>query len=279
MLSGDTEALLRLFEIARRRIGFNYFSFEFYDLYLQFLSTYATHLNDYLNKRVVLIRLLQELPIYDMASAHKELLKFINSPELTNDHLSHFMHDVPSKKSKSARKHHKARAAEDVMKFFLNSYIVNQFRSHELYHFEQQIIQLINTRGAVSTLEHTKVWQRYLAFAELAYESAFVIQLYDRCIGSNAASEATLLHYVDYLFSIGMTNKARAATKYYMTCYSIHLTDQILLHLINIELRLNNVRRAKDMAIKLIALNDTINEAIIQKLFEIEHLEHTIDSK
>lgn len=272
-LTNDIHQLLELFETARLKIGFHYQSFEFYELYLKFLDTYADKTNNFRKKYILLLRVMLEIPFYNYAAAFELIMEFISPSNSTIEDLSLFMHSSNLKDLKNQFQNNKKLILEAIQKVLADAYVVNQAKSYELFAYERLITGGLNIHklGPVS-LNQLENWDNYLNFVELTYPSDYVSQLYERSLLDTGNDPNIVMKFVTFCIHAGKINKARNILRKALPKTERNVSVKLLVRLCDLEIATGNILMAKDMISRYILVNTSVSNCIFEKLMQIEAL-------
>lgn len=159
--------LLEMLETARGFVGSNYYSFEFYKLYLEFLRSYRSLGDKFDVKYHKLLRYVLELPLHN----HSYFFKLAsNDPQYSDKALKRMLADL---------------------------YTVTQYKSFKIYEFEKNITTNYFDIKYLPSHE-LKVWDSYLEYMQLHYPE-FVVATYERCLIATASYNDIWLKFATYL--------------------------------------------------------------------------------
>ncbi|KAM9935688.1 hypothetical protein OXX80_004752 [Metschnikowia pulcherrima] len=270
-LTNNIGDILKLFEAARQNIGYNYQSFEFYSLYLEFLNTYADQTNNFRKKSIMLLRIMLEVPLYNFSAAYEKIFDFVSSKSSTIDDFSQFMHASNLAALKKSSQNNKKVIQEQLEKVVADAYVVNQSKSFELFGFERSLVNNESVHEASSiSLNQIETWANYLNFVEYTYPFDYVMQLYERALLSTCNHQKIISKYVDYCVIKGKLLQASN-----ILCKTMPSSDRsasvwALLRLIDLEIATGSVLKAKDLISKYISVNSDVPNSVFEKLMQIE---------
>lgn len=271
-IASNEDVILALFEKARGKIGYHFYADEFYKLYLQFLSTYATPNNNYTKKYHVLLRILVEIPLYNY-SYFAKLLFNILTKELTFERVSFL---VPTKDVSAFKKQTNNNIKEiglRLKKTFTDVYITTQYKVYQLFKFEKNISRPYFDVTFLSTQDQQN-WDLYLSFVELHYPMDFVVLTYERCLLATANYDHFWIRYANFYISSLKLIAARET----LQRGSHHLnssTDNghnLLIKLIDLEIFEENILNARDLIFGYIKLNVSTPLPLYERLIVVERL-------
>ncbi|EEQ37986.1 hypothetical protein FOB63_001305 [Clavispora lusitaniae] len=274
VIGDDTQEVLELFEEARLRIGFNFHASDFYLLYLSFLRSYATKDNGYYEKSIWLIRSTVEIPLYNYSLLFREMMEVINPKSLTFNNLHLLIPDSQLKTWKTQTKNNLSTISKRLEKTFTDAYVVNQYKSYQIYSFEKNIVSALYYDNHVLSTNQIESWKQYLDFAEQNHTFSYVCQLYERSLVSTAKYCTIVLKFVDYLVSQKKFSMCRQILRKFISVNPSRNDVKLLIRLVDLEVYLGYFERARDIVVNYLALNKTAPNCIYSKLFEVESMFH-----
>lgn len=271
-ITDDTKEVLELFEEARYKIGYSYFSGEYYALYLSFLKSYATHENRYMEKYALLLRHVIELPIYNGAIFLKELLEYIAIQNIRKVNLGFLLPDHQLKQLKDQENNNFSTISQKLDKCFRNTFEVSQFKIHEMYLFESQLGRHLQFSSSQMTSEEVDLWHLYLDYIEQNYPFLFLQQVYERLLLVSALSSEFAIRYFNLLLLLNKRSQARSVLERISSFVPTRQKYDALVRLVDLEIHKNNLHRARDLIINNLELNNDIPFEIYEKLVHLESL-------
>ncbi|WPK24251.1 hypothetical protein PUMCH_001518 [Australozyma saopauloensis] len=271
-ISSNVEEVADLFERAREKIGFNYYAYEFYSLYIEFLKTYHTSENKFLDKLALLFRLTMEIPLYDYSSLYKELILFVQPQKQSLSHLTSFLGEANLKTMRKECNNNNNLILQKLNKIITDAYIVVQSQSFEIYAFEKEIPSPVSYTPERLLAATRELWHRYLSFAEYNFPFSYVAQLFDRCVYLTSDYTEFYESYVDYLIKFDKLSLAKSVLNTGCASVSSIGGTVLLLRLVDLEIYEGNVIRARDLLASFIAHNKSTPLCIYDKLLEVEAL-------
>lgn len=270
-ISDNIDAVADLFEDAREAIGFHFYSFEFYSLYITFLKTYSTPENRYNDKLALLLRLIMEIPMYDFAALFKEVIAFIQ-PQSNNSfkHLESFVGPVVLKTMKKDFNNNSNSILKKVTKLVSDTYVVSQYKSYELYTFEKNLASPISYILSEPSSQERGNWSQYLTFVEHNFPFEYVFQLYRRCTYMTSLYSEFYEKFSDYLISNKRINLSREILQLGVSLVPNHGNITLLLKLVDLEIYNGKIHRARDLVVSYILSNKNVPVKIFDKLLEVE---------
>lgn len=240
-ITSDTVGdLLYLFEAGREKIGYHYYSFEFYKLYLQFLNDYQLLGINFDKKYEILLRIIVEIPIYHYNYFFEKLLNLNN-----NNQLKYLTNDF-----------------KNFKKILIDIYITTQYKSYKLYEFEKSLTNYYHVKYLSQQELHQ--WDKYLDYVELNYPNNFIIQLYERSILTTANYSLMWTKYMNYLLQRKQYVYLQMIMKRCLNVKKFN-NDKLFIKLINLQLYFNNNLLAKSL------INST-SLPMMEKLLSLEWL-------
>ncbi|KAK6458953.1 uncharacterized protein RJT20DRAFT_10576 [Scheffersomyces xylosifermentans] len=271
----NLDEILSLFEEARSKIGYHFYAYEFYKLYLSFLENYQTETNEFKSKYYLLLRIIIEVPLYHYEYFFKKwfnLFVQIGSDDAAAAKLLPLI--VPEKELKSFKGTENKQIAVLLKKTYVDAYITTQFKVYELFNFEKHISKQYFDTSIISQ-QQLSAWERYLDFLELRdYPRAYIISTYERCLIATAKYSKFWLRYSNYFIASKRYIRASEVLTRGVS-YSAHF--ELLIKLIDLNLYLQNFTKARDLVLAYIQTNVSIPLPVYEKLISIERLLHPGD--
>lgn len=268
--SNNILRVAELLEDAREAVGFHYYSFELYSLYIAFLKTYSTAENNYERKLGLLLRLTMEIPMYDYAGLFKEILAFIQPKNHSFKHLESFLGEAVLKTIKKECNNNSNLILKKVSKLVSDTYVVSQFKSFELYTFEKNIKSPISHTSTKISAQERGNWHQYMMLVEHNFSFEYVVQLYQRCIYLTSSSSEFYEKFVNFLIFSQKYNLARQYLQLGLSLIPNHGNTTLLLRLIDLEIYCGKINRARDLVVSYILSNKNVPVTIYDKLLEVE---------
>lgn len=271
-VTNDTKEVLKLFEEARYKIGYSYYSSGFYALYFSFLKCYATKENRYMDKYAILLRQVIELPIYNNLIFYKELLEYISEPNVTNSKLQLLIPDCQLKELKKQEKNSLPAISKKIEGYLSDIFSISQYDSHQIYQFETQVGKHFQFNLVELSREEIQVWKLYLDYVQQNYPFSLLQQLYERLLLSSATSSEIAIRYSDLLVLLNRKSQARSVLERSSTFSSTRQKFESLIRLVDLEISQNNLNRAKDLIVNYLEVNQEVPLEIYEKLVQLESL-------
>jgi pre-mRNA-processing factor 39 len=246
----DYSKLLSYYKRAEVLIGLHYHSYEFWKDFIDVEHSYNGKSLHYFNllKKVVAIPMFNYSYFFSLLFKEIDnitemtILKLVPQQELNKKFKLQMdetftaknidYHDVKSK----------------LKKVFTDSYITTQFKSFEQYYYEKNIKLEYFVPGLYKTYQELADWESYISYMELNGTFNQIEQLYHRALVPLANYPQIWLKFADFYLS---KNNIQAA-KQVLHKSALFLTKSnlinIQLKLIKIELMLNNIIKARDIA-------------------------------
>ncbi|OBA22920.1 hypothetical protein METBIDRAFT_76069 [Metschnikowia bicuspidata var. bicuspidata NRRL YB-4993] len=279
-LTNNVDQILLLFEAARSKIGYHYHSFEFYQLYLKFLNTYADEKNGFTRKSIFLLRIMLEIPLYNYSSAFDLIFELVSSPSVTIDDISSFMNATNLKALKKLTQNNKKLILEAIKRFLADAYIVNQAQSLELFAYERLIAGTSRNQNVASvSLDRLETWYNYLAFVECSFPYEYVVQIFERSLLSTGNHHSIVLMYANFCINKGKINKARNLIRRSLPMKARMASVDLIICLADIEIATGCILMAKDLICRYILVNSEVLYRIFEKLMQIEALVNPNDEE
>lgn len=269
-ISDNVAQVAELFEDAREAVGYHYYSFELYSLYISFLKTYSTVENQYDNRLGLLLRLTMEIPMYDYAGLFREIMAYIQPKNQSFKHLDSFLGQAVLKTIKKDCNNNSNLILKRVTKLVSDAYVVSQFKSYEMYTFEKNIASPISYTPTKLSAQERGTWHQYLVYVEHNFPSEYVIQLYQRCTYLTSSYCEFYEMFVDFLVFSQKYNLARKYLQQGVSVVSNHGNTTLLLRLIDLEIYCGKICRARDLIVSYILANKNVPVRIFDKLLEVE---------
>lgn len=265
-LNNNLSEILDLFEIARKSIGYHFHASDFYKLYLIFLQNYQDDTNNFKAKYYILLRIIIEVPLYNYEYFFKILFDEIASISTQNKDIIAYL--VPQREI-SKKMFEPKTAATHLKKIFIDVYITTQFKVYELFTFEKKLTRSYFDFKYISQ-QQLETWSNYLEFLELKkYPQAYVEFVYERGVLVTALYPNLWIKYANYHISHG---KYMRAIETLTRAYALNNNYKLLIKLVDINLFLKNVVKARDLVLAYIRYNSSIPIPIYEKLINIERL-------
>lgn len=272
-ISNNLLDILNIFESARSKIGLHFYSNEFYQLYLDFLTHYSNFDNDKYNfklKKLLLLRMIIEIPCYNYQSNFEAFLTCLND-EVTFQDLPNLIPEHDLSHLKQIYKNDLKLVKSKLKTIFTNTYITTQFKTYQLFRFEKKFSHLNFIPDSSISINEFNNWLNYLDFIQLnKFSNGFVILAYERCLLANSTNPKIWLRYSDYYISKNKFNSSKQILN-----RGIKLSNNIqtlLIKLIDLEIYTKNILKAKNLCLNYLKKNYNIPLQIYEKLINLEHL-------
>lgn len=276
-ISDDLNTILRLFEEARFKIGYSYYSSEFYGLYLSFLKTFATPTNGFEDKLVTLMRQIVEIPIYNNSHIFNELIEFVSPGRLTHKKLACLLPESQLKEIKDQTCNNLGRISKLLINSFQDVFSVTQFEIHQIFNYERQLGKYLQFGPQPMSSADVEVWLSYFDYVEQNYPFIYTQQLYERAMSISTKEHELVVRYFDFLMSFGEINSARSLLERILTTECNFNSTGCFLRLIDLEINFGNVERARDLILSCLEVNERCPLSVYEKLIEIEALRNCSD--
>ncbi|KAI5954625.1 hypothetical protein KGF54_002401 [Candida jiufengensis] len=269
-ISDNENEILGLFEKARKLIGYHFYSYEFYNLYLSFLDNYANDENQFKQKYFTLLRVIIEIPLYHYEFFYKKYFEII-SQLAEPKYQSNLKYIVPEKDRGKDPK----TLAVQLRKTFIDAYITTQFKVYELYQFEKKITKHFNDFKFISR-QNLDNWDLYFDFLQLKnYPFAYIEMNYWRYIYITFTYPSSWIKLADFYI---YHEKYNVAKQVLIQGWKLLGNYKILLKLVDLELFMKQYLRAKDLILNYLKYNISVPTPIYEKLINIERiLNHSDD--
>lgn len=220
----NVNEFLELFEKARCFIGFHYYAYDFYKLYLQFLQSYK-HLKADLSfdkKYEILLRYIIELPQYNYSWFFEKLLDLLQQDKI------HYIH------------HNN----KNFKKLVVDVYITTQYKSYKLYDFEKYLKNYFDLRHI--PINQLKLVGKYMEYIQCNYPESYIIQTFERFLISYNNYDDLWIQYMDYLIDRQQYRQLEALMKRCLNLKKFN-NERILSKLIDLEIFFKNPLIAKNL--------------------------------
>lgn len=264
-IGDDLQDILKLFETARRRIGYHFHSHEFYKLYLSFLKNYASVDESFTKKYYVLLRIVIEIPLYHYDYFFKTFFSHISESNISEEVVVNI---VPEKELSSMNTKDMKSVSLKLKKIFTDVYITTQYKVYQLFYFEKKLTRHYFDVSYISQQE-LGTWENYISFMLLNYSFHYVITTFERCLIATANYPKFWIQLADYLINLKMYASARETLKRGLW---VNKSFKLLVKLIDLEIYLQNFSAARDLTTSYIKLNKFIPIEIHERLLGLEHL-------
>lgn len=269
-ITDSTEEMLYLFEEARSKIGFTYYSSEFYSLYISFLKRYATTENGYEKKMIILLRQIIEIPLYNASYFFKLMLELISARSITYNKLRMLIPEPNLRELKVQTKNDLSKISRKLEKIFTDSFVVTQYESYQIFGFERRLGKYLQFRPEPISCGDIELWSFYLLFIEQKYPFAYVQQLYERVILVSAYYSDFVIQYFDLLLREQQINNARSLMEKVLSLHSTLQSFRCLIRLIDLEISVNRIHRCRDLIIAYLEVNEDAPLELYEKMIQIE---------
>lgn len=270
-ISNNLLEVLSIFETARSKIGYHYYSDEFYSLYLNFLSNYSKFDNDVHNfgeKYLILLRIVIEIPLYNYKIFQKEFLKFLSS-EATFKQLSYFVPERDLNNLKKNNKNNLKLIVVKLKKLFTDVFITTQYKSYQLFKFEKFFVKNYWDPNNLPVNQLVQ-WDNYLTFIELNdFPKQLVMINYERCLIITSNFAKFWVRYANYFINNSQFLMAKSVLT--RSLKFVSNSDKILIKLVNLDIYLGNHLSARDILIDLLKSSNKVPITIYEKLTNVEY--------
>ncbi|KAI5961381.1 uncharacterized protein KGF55_004004 [Candida pseudojiufengensis] len=263
-IGNNEEEILGLFEKARGLIGYHFYAYEFYNLYLSFLENYSTEENQFKRKYYILLRLILEIPLYHYEYFFRkyfDVISQLNDPKF-QEIIKYIVPERDQKKNPKI-------LAVQLKKLFIDAYITTQFKVYELYQFEKKITKHFNDFKFISR-QNLDNWNLYFDFLQLKqYPFAYIEMNYWRFVYITCAYPSCWIKLSDfYNYHLNYNISKQVLIR----GWKITGNYKILIKLIDLELFMKQYLRAKDLILNYLKYNISIPIPIYEKLINIERI-------
>lgn len=270
-ISNNLLEVLSVFETARSKIGYHYYSDEFYSLYLNFLSNYSKFDNDvhkFGEKYLILLRIVIEIPLYNYKIFQKEFLKFLSS-EATFKQLSYFVPERDLNNLKKNNKNNLKLIVVKLKKLFTDVFITTQYKSYQLFKFEKFFVKNYWDPNNLPVNQLVQ-WDNYLTFIELNdFPKQLVMINYERCLIITSNFSKFWIRYANYFINNSQFLMAKSVLT--RSLKFVSNSDKILIKLVNLDIYLGNHLSARDILIDLLKSSNKVPITIYEKLANVEY--------
>jgi pre-mRNA-processing factor 39 len=268
----DYNKLCDIYREAELKIGFHYHSYEFWKNYLELEESHNGKSLYWFN----LLKKIVELPIYNFAYffgllfqeiddiGPDNLLKLVSENEL----MKKLKIDV---KGLDLKRINYRDLKAKLKKTYTDAYITTQFKSFELYEFEQGVKLEYFVPELYKSYQELVNWDQYLSFMELNGKDLQVAQLYHRALVPSASYPNLWLKFADYYIHKNRINDAKNLLYKSLVCLSDSNLVPVQLKLIKLELQQKNYLKARDLTLAALSKNAENVELLLQ-LINIERL-------
>ncbi|KAH3674477.1 hypothetical protein WICMUC_003315 [Wickerhamomyces mucosus] len=270
------DELIKYYQRAEMKVGTHYHSYEFWEQYLNFEEKFNGRSIYYFNlfKKVI------EIPTYHYAELFNKFLKEIEDLDNKTVHKIINKSELSKKFKLELRpnEHFSKEALSDLKiklkKIYTDTYITTQFRSYEIFRYEGGIKFEYFVPNLYKSYQELTNWEQYLDFVELTATSTFqdIENIYERCLISCCSYPQFWLKFANFY----LKNQQFESAKNLLNKSIVYLNEtnsiEIYKKLINIELKLRNYYKAKDITIMLIEYSKEVNVELYFKLVDIIYL-------
>mgnify|MGYP003366123813 FL=1 len=222
-INSDNTEMLNHFEEARMAIGYNYYSFFFYDKYLLFLQQ-----NDMISETHLLLRRILEVPQHEYAKYFKAYMGLIDSADLktikyiiTKEDLQN---DFGMSWSDLFKQENLTSVKTEVRKRIADLYITTQYYAWKFYQYEKNLSTQYYVPNEPLTRLELQTWRSYLEFVEnlnlklVAKEKEVALKknnsnvidtLYRRCLIVTGSYHFFWIKYSNYYLNLNDIEKAK----------------------------------------------------------------------
>lgn len=269
-ISDNVLEVLSIFERARSKIGYHYYSDEFYSLYLNFLSNYSKFDNDvhkFGQKYLVLLRIVIEIPLYNYKVFQKQFLKFL-SLDVTFKQLPYIIPEKDLNNLKKNNNNNLKLIIVKLKKIFTDVFITTQYKSYQLFKFEKFFVKNYWDPDYLP-VNLLAQWDNYLTFLELNnYSKQQIIVTYERCLIILSNYSKFWIRYANYFINNSQFLMAKSVLTRSLKFVSNN--DKILIKLIHLDVYLGNYLAARDILISLLKSSNKVPLSIYETLISIE---------
>lgn len=282
-INSNIDNMIKIFEKARKLIGLHYYSFSFYDKYLNFLS------NNKLTKQyILLLRYLIEIPQYDYLKYFKKFLSNLESCDL--DNLKYLISTSDLKNNYNLiwddflNNEKLINFKLELKKKFLDLFITTQYYSWKFYFFESSFSnQFYLPNKNLNRLQLQK-WSKYLNYLEnlnlkiaikdkeisrFNFNKLLIESVYNRCLIITGSYSYFYLKFSNYYLNYNELDNAKLVLIKGLYLNPIkNLTIRI--RLIDLSILTLNFDNAKFLVLEGLSLLPN-NYQLFSKLLEIEH--------
>ncbi|ODV79929.1 uncharacterized protein CANTADRAFT_25721 [Suhomyces tanzawaensis NRRL Y-17324] len=258
----NKDEILTLFETARRKIGYHFHSYEFYDLYLSFLKNCKNESNGFHLKYHVLLRIIIELPIYHYEHFFKKIMSILASLNGADLHLM-----IPQKELSSIR--NPKNAVNQLKKMFIDVYITTQYKVYELFKFERKLTKPYFDLNYISR-QQLEAWNSYLNFLQSRdYPRDYVIFNFERCLLATALYSDFWTKYANFEINDGNLERA---VEILSRGFSMNGDYQLLIELVDLHIYMKQWIRARDLILAYVKNTVSVPIPIYEKLIQLERI-------
>lgn len=278
-INDNISEILQKFEAARDLIGFHFFGFEFYELYLSFLDNYKNDNNEFEKKYYILLRIILEIPIYHYGIFYKkwfDLIDNLSKVEKLAKQIAPYI--APANEIATLASKKNTSIFNELKKRFTDAYIATQYHSFELYELEKKLIPKSNKNpqqdNDLRSRQELDAWMSYIDYLEIKqYPIKFIELVYYRFLYNARNYPQTWSKFADYYIYHAKFNKARKI----LTDGVKYVDDyKLLIKLVDLEIFLKNYQRAINLLISYIQYNSNVPIPIRDKVHQVKQL---IDQK
>ena len=267
-VEGDDDKVLGFLERARTYIGKHYHCHEFYDLYLRFLKERGENDIKFMKLYALLLRHIIEIPIYHYSKFFKQFLADVIESGEYEAIIPYNDRQKFEKKDKNS--------ISKLKKIFTDVYISTQYKSYDLYEFEQRLGRQY-FHVAFLLKEQLGHWNSYLEFIDLKYPELSDLT-YHRCIVATGMYGDFWLRYSDRLSEKSHLEETKQILRKGIHIVPMTRNGQLIERLIKIHLFQGNVINARDIIVENLKLFPN-NLAMKLQLLNIEILIHHDDEE
>ncbi|KAH3685384.1 hypothetical protein WICPIJ_003669 [Wickerhamomyces pijperi] len=278
------ETVLKKYQEAEVLIGDHYHSFGFWKGYLKFEKLYQGKSIYYYN----LLKKCLDLPLYHYAEFFSMWFKEIDSMTKDTAPMIIKKEELP-KKFKITEAQLSAKGVTDSMiadlkvklkKIYTDVYITTQFKSHELFKYENQIKLEYFVPNVYKSYQELTNWDQYLTFISKnpsnANSSAKATQrsvnLFERALISLASYPQFWIQYAEYHLSQGNTLDAKNIL--YRSLQYLNEGNNLPVYnlIIDLELSLNEYGKVYELIRSLLEYREVVSLELYLRFIEVQYL-------
>lgn len=276
----DYDKLISYYRLAEDKIGLHFHSYEFWKDFIEVELSHNGKTVYYFN----LFKKVLSIPIYNYSYFFK--LFFNEIDQITEETLIKLVpdHEILKKlkvnPNQKILKHEFHEIKSKLKKLFTDSYITTQYKTFQYYHFEKNIKLEYFVPGLYKSYQELTNWEKYLSYMEINGTFKQVEELYNRALVPLQNYPQFWLKFADFYLSKNKLQEARQIlTKSLLFLNSSNLSN-IQVKLIRIEVYLNNILKARDMALIILENNQALNKEISYEiLLEFIKLEKMLNTE
>lgn len=268
----DYTRVIQAYAEAEMRIGTHYHGYEFWKQYLNVEESHRGKTVYWYN----LLKKVVEVPLYNYAYFYQLLLAEIDQlgPSMIllivseSDLQRKLKVDVQDLDLK--RLNYRDLKAK-LKKQYTDAYITTQFKSYELYQYEQGVKLEFYAPDLYKSYQELSNWDEYLNYMEINGKPQQVEQLYHRALVPTAQYPNLWLKFADYYIHKGQVSNAKHLLYKSLVVLRDENLTPVQLKLIKLELQLKQYLKARDLALAALSQSGDNVELLLQ-LVNIERL-------